>query len=175
MKKKHIILSLMLLLIPLNVFAAGGFSVSPGSISMYPGESKTITITSNNSVGKLNVSSSNSGVAGVSPGSIFVQTPGSSVTITVTANAVGTSTISVVASENYATMEEEYLTGQTKTVTVNVVEKPAPPANNSGNNTNNNNTNNNSSSNQSNNQTNNKINNKSTNNKLKVAHFQKQG
>lgn len=125
MKKKYlIILLLTMIIMPFKVFAAGGFSVSTTSISMYPGESKTITISTNNAVGKLNISSSNGGVVSASPGSIFIQNPGSSGSITITGNSVGTATISVVASDNFATMDEEILAGQTKTITVNVIAKP---------------------------------------------------
>ena len=131
MKKKYlIILLLTMILMPFKVFAAGGFGVSTTSISMYPGESKTITITTNNAVGKLNISSSNGGVASASPGSIFIQNPGSSGSITITGNSVGTATISVVASSDFATMDEEILAGVTKTITVNVISKPAPQPSN---------------------------------------------
>lgn len=131
MKKKYlIILLLTMILMPFKVFAAGGFGVSNTSISMYPGESKTITISTNNAVGKLNISSSNGGVASVSPGSVFIQNPGSSGSITITGNSVGTATVSVVASDNFATMDEEILAGQTKTITVNVISKPAPQPSN---------------------------------------------
>lgn len=131
MKKKYlIILLLTMIIIPFKVFAAGGFSVSTTSISIYPGETKTITISTNNAVGKLNISSSNGGVASASPGSIFIQNPGSSGSITITGNSVGTATISVVASDNFATMDEEILAGQAKTITVNVVEKTEPQPSN---------------------------------------------
>lgn len=160
MKRKYLlVLLLAIVLIPFKVCAAGGFSVSSSSISMYPGETKTITITSNNAVGRLNISSSNSDVASVGPGTIFIQEPGSTGSITITSNSVGTATISVVATENFATMDEEFLTGQTRTVTVNVVAKPAPsptptptptptpqPGNNNNNNHNNNNNNQNNKS-----------------------------
>ena len=131
MKKKYlIILLLTMIIIPFKVFAAGGFSVSTTSISIYPGETKTITISTNNAVGKLNISSSNGGVASASPGSIFIQNPGSSESITITGNSVGTATISVVASDNFATMDEEILAGQAKTITVNVIEKTEPQPSN---------------------------------------------
>lgn len=125
MKKKYFIITLLaILLLPIKGFALGGFSVSSTSVSMYPGETKTINITSDNAVGKLNISSSNSGIASVDTGSIFIQNPGSSGSITITANSIGTATISVVASSEFATMDEEILEGQTKTITVNVVERP---------------------------------------------------
>jgi len=125
MKKNYLItLLLTMLLIPFKVFAAGGFGVSNTSISMYPGETKTITISTNNAVGKLNISSSNAGVASITPGSIFIQNPDSSGNITITGNSIGTAIVSVVASDNFATMDEEILSGQTKTITVNVIAKP---------------------------------------------------
>ena len=131
MKNKYIIILLLtMILMPFKVFAAGGFGVSTTSISMYPGESKTITISTNNAVGKLNILSSNGGVVSASPSSIFIQNPGSSGSITITGNSVGTATISVVASSDFATMDEEILAGQTKTITVNVISKPtAQPSN----------------------------------------------
>ena len=164
MKRKYIIiLILTLVLLPLKALAAGGFGVSNSSVSMYPGETMTITISSYNAVGKLNISSSNAGVASVNIGSLFIQNPGSSGSITITANSVGSSTISVVASDNFATMDEEILAGQTQTIVVNVVERPVPtpePApvqqpNNNKNNNNNGHSNNVTKS------------DKSTNNKLK--------
>lgn len=125
MKKKYFIITLLaILLLPIKGFALGGFSVSSTNINMYSGETKTINITSDNAVGKLNVSSSNSAIASVDTGSIFIQNPGSSGSITITANSIGTAIISVVASSEFATMDEEILEGQTKTITVNVVERP---------------------------------------------------
>lgn len=146
MKKKFLILLMVLFILPLKVFASGGFSVSTSNITMYPGETKTVSINSNNAVGKLNISSSNGGVASVSSSSIFIQNPGSSESLTITSKSVGTATISVVASNNFATMDEEILAGQTRTITVNVIEKPQPqpqpqpqPNNNNNNNSSNNN------------------------------------
>ena len=131
MKKKYlIILLLTMFLMPFKVFAAGGFSVSTTSISMYPGESKTVTISTNNAVGKLNITSSNGSIASASPSSIFIQNPGSSGSITITGNNVGTATISVVASSDFATMDEEILAGVTKTIVVNIISKPAPQPSN---------------------------------------------
>lgn len=130
MKKKYfVILLLTMFLLPFKVAAQGDFGVSTTSISMYLGESKTITISTNNAVGKLNISSQNSGVVSVSPESIFIQNPGASESITITGNSVGTTTISVVASDNFATMDEEILTGQTKIITVSVIARPTTQPN----------------------------------------------
>jgi hypothetical protein len=128
MKKSFWILLISVLLLPFKVLAQGGFSLSTSSISMYPGESKTVTIYSDNSVGKLNISSSDGGVAEISVSSLFVKTPGESQSFTIKAGSVGTSHVSVVASSDYATMDEEVLTGVTKTITVNVIEKTTAPS-----------------------------------------------
>lgn len=138
MKRIIKLLIFSIILLPLNAFAAGGFGVSSGSVSMYPGESRTVNITTSDAVGKLNISSSNSGVATVSTGSVFIQTPGSSASITISGKAVGTAVVSVVASDNFSTYStEEILAGQTRTITVNVIAKPAPPSNNNNNKQNN--------------------------------------
>ncbi len=124
MKKIYSLILMLMLLIPINVVAAGGFNVSTSSITMYVGESKTVTISASNSAGRLDISSSNSGVAGISASSIFLDNDSGSITIS--ANSVGSASISVVASANYATYDEEILGGQTKTITVNVLSIPTP-------------------------------------------------
>ena len=171
MKKFSVlIIVLSLFIIPTKVFAAGGFGVSSGGVTLHPGESTTITISSNNAVGRLDIFSSNSGVAAVSTGSVFIQTPGASQSFTITANSIGTATVSVTTTGNFATWDGEIIT-DTKSISVNVI------ANSSGNGGNNN-TNNNSGSNNSNNgsyygggsvqqNNDNNDNSKSTNNKLK--------
>lgn len=127
MKKDYlIILAILIFILPIKVFASGGFSVSPTSINLYPGESTTITINTNNAVGQLNISSNNSAVAAISSSSIFIQTPGANETIMLTAGDVGTATILVTATANFSTMDEEILEGQTKKIIVNVISKPSP-------------------------------------------------
>lgn len=183
--KKYILVLLTLFLIPFKVLAAGGFGVSPTSISMYPGESKTITITSDNAVGKLNISSSNGNVLSINTSSIFIQNPGSSGSITITAKEVGSSIVSVVASNDFATMDEEILAGQTKSISVNVIAKPSPSPspspsseptptpsqkpsnNNNNNNSSNNNTNSSNNNNSNSNSTTNNDNKLSKNNNIK--------
>ena len=146
MKKFSLIIFLISLFILCpRVYAAGGFGVSTGSVTLHPGQSTTISISSNNAVGKLDISSSNSSVASVSTGSVFIQTPGSSQSFTITAKTIGTSIVSVVASSNFATMDEEKLTGQTRSITVNVVENT--PSNNGSSSNSDNNVSNNSNSN----------------------------
>lgn len=126
-KLKMLVLLFIMLLIPKQVFAAGGFSVSPSNISLNPGGAATVTIYTDNAVGLLNIESTSPDVATVSMGSTFVQQPGQSVAFTVTANSAGTATINVIATQNFATMDEEILAGQVRSIVVNVT-NPAPPA-----------------------------------------------
>ncbi len=123
--RKLLILLLFVLMMPGKVMAAAGFNVSSTSITMYVGESKTIKITTSDSVGKLNISSSSTGVATVSDGSLFIDTVGASKSFKITAKSIGSTTVTVVGSSNYAAYsEEKSLQGMTKTIKVNVVERP---------------------------------------------------
>ena len=121
--KKKIIVLLMLLMLPYVVKATGGFNVTPNNITMYVGENRDITISSNNAVGKLNIISSNGGVAQVNQGSIFIQNPGASSKVNVKGLSAGTAVISVIASPDFATMDEEILDGVTKKITVTIQAK----------------------------------------------------
>lgn len=124
--KTIFIAALMVLFIPHKTFAAGGFNLSASSITMHPGESTTLMIAADNSAGKINIASSDPSVVSINPSVIFLDL--NSEPITLSANALGSVTISVEASSNFATYDEEVLTGVTKTVTVNVVELPPAPA-----------------------------------------------
>ena len=126
-KINKIILSLTLMLImPMSVLAKDGFSVSENSLTLYAGESKTVAITATNAAGRIDVSSSNSEVATVSPASIFIDNDSQSITIT--AKSVGNTLVAVKASEEFATYEEINLSGTTQMITVNVVKKEETPA-----------------------------------------------
>lgn len=135
----------ILLLFPISVFAAGSVSVSPTSLTIEEGSSKTFTISAYNTIGDVSISSSNSGVASVSTGEwgtgMVDEGQTKTGTITVTGKSVGTATITLTI--DAATFDGDDLAGQTRTVTVNVVAKPTPPSNNNNNNSNNNNSNNN--------------------------------
>ena len=110
--------------VPFSASAAGGFSVSTSSITLHPGESTSFSVTASNAAGRINISSSNPGVASVNTGAIFLDLDSGSVVVT--AGSLGSATISVVASSNFATYDEENLGGQSRTITANVVELPQP-------------------------------------------------
>ena len=101
----------------LNVFAQGGVSISTSSLNITKGESKTLTITANNSAGRIDISSADNGIASVSKSSSFLDM--TSDTITVTANNVGSTTIKVYITD-MTTYDDEDLNGKTYTINVNV-------------------------------------------------------
>lgn len=120
MKKlfKTLIITILMLLPITLVEAAGSITVSPSSLSIAPGKSKTITIKASNAAGRVDVVSSNTAVATVSQSSLWVENGSASVTIK--GISEGTSTISVKITDA-ATFDGEVLSG-TKNVAVSVKE-----------------------------------------------------
>lgn len=138
MKKiRLLIFSLMvLMLLPISVFASGSIAPSTRSLSITKGGTATFTISANNAVGKVDISSSNSGIATVNRSSEWLEN--NSVTVTVSGISAGTTTINIRLSDA-ATFDEEELSGNYSiTVTVN-----EPSSNNNNNRPSNNNNNNN--------------------------------
>lgn len=121
MKKlfKTLIIAILMLLPITLVEAAGSITVSPGSISVGPGGSKTIKITATNAAGRVDISSSNPSVATVSTSSAWVEN--GSVSVTIKGISEGTATISVKITD-VATFDGQVLNG-TRNVSVNVQEK----------------------------------------------------
>ena len=101
----------------LNVFAQGNVSISTNSLNITKGESKTFTISANNSAGRIDISSTDNSIASVSKSSTFLDM--TSDTITVTANNVGTTTIKVYIAD-MTTYDDEDLSGKTYFISVNV-------------------------------------------------------
>lgn len=122
------ILLALFVLFPVSVLADGYVSVSPSSLTIEQGSSKTFTITAYNAIGDVSIKSNNSGIASVSTGEWGTGMVEEKVTktgsITVIGKSVGTTTITLTI--DAATFDGDDLAGQTKTVTVNVVAKPAP-------------------------------------------------
>ncbi|MBR2708818.1 hypothetical protein IKE98_00600 [Candidatus Saccharibacteria bacterium] len=119
-----IILFAVTLLTPIKTFAAGGFSVSTEEINLHPGDTASFTVTATNSVGKIDLLSSDANIASIDTDSIFLDQD--SAEITVTATGVGSTSISVTATANFATYDEEILEGQSYQISVNVTETPQP-------------------------------------------------
>jgi len=135
-----------ILLIPFSINAAGSVSVSPRSLSLTTNGSASFTVTANNSAGRVDISSSNNGVATVSTSSLWVEN--NTQTVTVKAVGVGTATINVKLTD-VSTFDEEPLSCN-YTVTVNVTSPSTViPVNPNTNNKNKNNNNNNNNSNKS--------------------------
>ena len=123
-KVKILIINLlfMLLVSPLVVQAAGSINVSTRNININVGKSSSFTVSANNAAGRVDISTSNSGVASISSSSLFLDNNSSGVTVT--GNSAGTATITVRVVDA-ATYDEEPL-NNTYTITVNVV-APATP------------------------------------------------
>lgn len=106
-------------LAPFKTYAVGGFSVSTQDITLRPGESASFSVTASNSAGKIDLSTSDADITSIDEETIFLDMD--SKNITVKANNAGTATITVSASSNFATYDEEILEGQSYTITINVV------------------------------------------------------
>lgn len=161
-----IIFIVMLIVLPVTVFAAGSIQPSPRNISITKGGSGSFTITASNACGRVDVYSNNPSVATANVSSKWLEND----SVVVTVNGVSAGRVSIVVKlSDAATFDEEELTG-TYTIDVTVTE----PVTNNGENNNNNNNNppsNNPSKNNGNNNTNNNQNNwvpnnLSTNNKI---------
>ncbi len=116
MKKLFLV---VLLLIPFNVFASDSFVVDNSKVTIKVGEKKVIKVTAKDSAGKLNISSSNSKIASVSKNTMFLDND--TETIELTGKDVGKTTVSIVATSNYATYDERILEGEKTNISVNVV------------------------------------------------------
>lgn len=127
MKKIKILICALVLgvMFPYRVFAAGSMAVSTGSISLTTGGSTTFTVSANNAAGRVDILSSNGGVASISTTSAFLDN--SSVAVTVTARAAGSATITIRAAD-MTTYDDEDLTGTSRTVSVNVSDPAPAPA-----------------------------------------------
>lgn len=124
-----IIAILMLLILPVNVFAAGSIKPSTSSLTITKGSTKTFKVTASNACGRVDISSSNSSVAKVNVSSQWLEN--SSVTVKVTGVAEGTAKITVKLTDA-ATFDEQALTGS-YTINVTVKDKQtSTSSNNSG-------------------------------------------
>lgn len=120
-----IVLLFLFMIIPFNVFAIGDITVSTDNIILEVGEKKTFTISAYNTIGDVTIESNNSSIAVVNPSEWETGTieDGKTITgeITVTGNSVGTTSIKITL--DAATFDSEELTGEVRTINVNVVEK----------------------------------------------------
>ena len=122
---KRIVLLIALLIMPFGVVkAAGSIKTSTTSLTIEPDKSKTFKVTASSSAGRIDISSSNTAVATVSPSNQFLDN--SSATIKVTAKKEGTAVINIKLTD-VASYDGKVLTG-TKTIKI-IVKKaePKPP------------------------------------------------
>ncbi|MBQ6841161.1 MAG: Ig-like domain-containing protein [Bacilli bacterium] len=119
MKKLIVMLIALLCLMPLNIWAAGSITVSTTNLNITNGSSATFKITANNAAGRVEITSSNPGVASVSSSSLFLDMQ--SGTITVRGLSVGSTTIKVYSAD-VTTYDDENISGRTQVINVNVKE-----------------------------------------------------
>jgi len=127
-KVLYSILLALFVLFPISVLAEGYISISTSSLTIEQGSSKNFTITAYNTIGDVSITSNNSAIASVSTGDwgtgMVDEKQTKTGSVTVIGNSVGTVTITLTI--DAATFDGEDLAGQTKTLTVNVVDKPQP-------------------------------------------------
>ena len=116
-------LSILFIMLPVYVHAAGSFSIT-GSASLTTGDAKTITVSATGCAGQFSISSSNSSVVTVNPSSVWLDNSSSSITIT--AKGAGTATIKITATDVTDTELNDVTGSKSCTVTV-TAPKPAEP------------------------------------------------
>ena len=87
-----ILLFMFVLCITVTSINAASLSISASATSVTVGSSATVYVTGNDLIGRVNISSSNSNVASVSTGSLWVE---GSTSFKVTAKTVGSATITI--------------------------------------------------------------------------------
>lgn len=119
------ILLMVFTIIPVNVFAEGYISVSPSTLTIEEGSSKTISITAFNAIGDVTIKSNGTDVATVNSGFWETGQVGDHETKkgTITVRGIKAGSTTITFTIDAATFDGEDLAGQVKTVNVNVVEK----------------------------------------------------
>lgn len=119
------VLIMIYLAIPISVFAEGYISISPSSLTIEQGSSKTFTITAYNSIGDVYIKSQKSSVASVNKNEWSTGMVGEkeTKTATITVNGVSVGTTEINLTIDGATFDYDDLSNQNKTINVNVVPK----------------------------------------------------
>ena len=81
MKKIVLLCLVLVMLLPMNIFAIGSINVDTDDIYVIKGESTSFNIVLNNAAGRIDVTSSNENVATVSSSSIFLDANSEVITI----------------------------------------------------------------------------------------------
>ena len=107
------LLFLVLLVIPVTVFAAGSVTVSSTSLSMAPNGTGTFNVVATNAAGKVTIASSDTSIVTVNKSSEWVENG----TLTVTATGKKTGDAKITVTVDAATFDKEEIK---KTYTINV-------------------------------------------------------
>lgn len=126
MKKNFIkILLFTFMFIPMSVLAIGDISISPENITLEVGEEKLITITAYNVVGDAKIKSNDINVVTIDNDEWETGIIEEEQTIIseITIKGIGIGKTEIVLTLDAATFDSEDLSGEVRTVNVNVVEK----------------------------------------------------
>lgn len=135
--KKYLILIIMTFIISTNNVFAYGYDISVTSNSVTVGNSITLNIKGSGIAGRFNITSSNTNIATVSSGSVWIENNTQSITL----NTKNTGTVNITITPGSITTTDENpqdVSLSAKTITINVNSKPVnnnpSGGNNSGNN-----------------------------------------
>ena len=113
----------VLLFLPISVYAKGNISIDSSSLTIRLGDTKTVTISAYNAVGDVSISSNDTSIVSVDKDywdtGIIDDDKTVEGVISLKGEKVGATTITLKI--DGATFDEEDLSGQTKTINVNVV------------------------------------------------------
>lgn len=112
-----IISTALIMLLPEPKVEAASFTVSKSSVTLDVEKSSTITINASTHTGRINITSSNSSVASVNVGSLWVEN--NSQTITISAKSAGNAIITISGELFDSALEQELTYTKTINVTVN--------------------------------------------------------
>lgn len=123
---------LIILIIPVGVFAEGNITASPSNLTIERGKSKTFTISAYNTIGDVSISSSNSNIATVSSSewSTGMVEEKQTKTVSIKVKAISNGDCEIILKIDGATFDSEDLSGQVRKIKVSVVEPVVYSANN---------------------------------------------
>ena len=142
LKIKMSVLLITILLVVMNTINAVSFGLTASKTSAEVGEALTLTISGPDVIGKVNITSSNPNVVTALNNQTWLEDSSSNIALTAKSAGTAIITVSGLIADVAGTEENSY----TKTITITVKEKPAPPVVEPPTNNNNNNNNQNTKS-----------------------------
>lgn len=123
---KKLTILLLIITLPIIIFAKGNVTISTTNITLEKNHSKTFKITATNSVGKIKIETKDNNIAKVNTQTLWIENE--TKTITINGLKEGKTTINIIL-EDISTFDLETLSG--KIYTINVTVTPQKSSNNS--------------------------------------------